>query len=92
MLFATAGCPKEKKVRRRQRALSATMKTQKGGDDMDFGPDYSMSLDLPEKSYSVDIKKEFGISPSSSDRWPEGVYELEYTDAWGDVYTVRDSF
>lgn len=58
----------------------------------EFGPDYSISLDLPEKSYSVDIKKEFGISPSSSDRWPEGVYELEYTDAWGDVYTVRDSF
>lgn len=57
----------------------------------DYGPDCKVTLELSQKTYSVDLEKEFGIPVSSSDLWPEGVYELEYTDAWGDVHTVRSS-
>ncbi|WP_367924605.1 helix-turn-helix domain-containing protein [uncultured Ruthenibacterium sp.] len=65
----------------------------KNGPDTEFyGPEYSFSIDLEEKNYSVDLEKEFGISPSSSDLWPEAVYKLEYTDAWGEQHTVESAY
>lgn len=55
------------------------------------GPDYTLLLDLPDKEYSVNLKEAFGISLDSVNQWPESVYELEYTDALGEVHTVSSA-
>ena len=57
-----------------------------GPGPLESAMEYSFEVKLEKKSYAVNLEEAFGISPMDS--WPEAVYELDYTDAYGRTETV----